>query len=305
MSLTISGAFGDALERLRDRRLLLPFCALYGVFVAITVGTHSQLEAQSVEIIEEFPELADFMPETFPLALDVSLGVAWLVWFLGTVSLVTASMLAFRVLADGVRPGILETESKGDSSSTSANENARGVNDSPDATPTPTPEPTHDSTDTETGARTQTHSLLAATAHGILAAIIGLFAVGFGLVLLVVPGLVVATLFAFTHPYIATDRVNAVEAMKRSLELTRGNRLRVFGLLVVTVCSFYAVSVFGALALELLRSAPVVGELVNAAFTALAWLVVLAILASAFDQLETTRAREDEKWEGIDDELLP
>ncbi|WP_207587000.1 hypothetical protein [Halomontanus rarus] len=316
MSLSISDALGDGVDRLRDRRVLIPFLALYGVFVAITVGTHSQLEAQPAEVFEEFPGLADLMPETLPLALDVSLGVAWFIWFLGTISLVTASIVAFRVLADGngARPDGPETEvsreSESESESESANEVSNGSSHEPglehgsDPSRGSTPEPTRDSTAT-TAARTQTHSLVVATAHGILAAIVGTVAVGAGLALFVVPGLVVATLFAFTHPYIATERINAIEAMKRSLELTRGDRLRVFGVLVAIVCIFYGISVFGALALGVFASVPIVAELVNTAFTALAWLVVLAILASAFDQLETSRAREDEKWEGIDDELLP
>lgn len=312
MSLSISDALGDGVDRLRDRRVLVPFLALYGVFVVITVGTHSQLEAQPAEVFEEFPGLADLVPETLPLALDVSLGVAWSIWFLGTVSLVTASIVAFRVLAhgDGTRPDGPGTETSRRRESESANEVSNGSGHEPglehgsDPSRDSTLEPIHGST-VATGTRTHTHSLLAATGHGLLAAIIGLFAVGAGLALFVVPGLVLGTLFAFTHPYIATERVNAVEAMKRSLELTRGDRLRVFGVLVAIVCIFYGISVFGALALGVFASVPVVGELVNAAFTALAWLVVLAILASAFDQLETSRAREDEKWEGIDDELLP
>ncbi|WP_276254566.1 hypothetical protein [Halomontanus rarus] len=312
MSLSISDALGDGVDRLRDRRVLVPFLALYGVFVAITVGTHSQLEAQPAEVFEEFPGLADLMPETLPLALDVSLGVAWFIWFLGTISLVTASIVAFRVLADGdgARPDGPETEVSRESESGSANGVSNGSSHEPglehgsDPSRGSTPEPTRDSTAT-TAARTQTHSLLAATSHGILAAIVGTVAVGAGLALFVVPGLVVATLFAFTHPYIATERINAVEAMKQSLELTRGDRLRVFGVLVAIVCIFYGISVFGAIALGVFASVPIVAELVNAAFTALAWLVVLAILASAFDQLETSRAREDDKWEGIDDELLP
>lgn len=298
MSLAISDALGDGVDRLRDRRVLGPFLALYGVFVAITIGTHSQLEAQPAEVFEEFPALADLMPETLPLALDVSLGVAWLIWFLGTISLVTASIVAFRVLVGDSRAGSAVDDDGGSDDATS---------DPPGEHRSQPESRSQHQSHTRSRSRSRSHprSLFVATTHGVLAAIVGTFAVGAGLVLFVVPGLVLATLFAFTHPYIATDRVNAVEAMKRSLELTRGNRLRVFGVLVAIVCVFYGISVFGALALELFGSVPIVGELVNIAFTTLAWLVVLAVLASAFDQLETTRAREDEKWEGIDDELLP
>lgn len=302
MSLSISDALGDGVDRLRDRRVLVPFLALYGVFVAITVGTHSQLEAQPAEVFEEFPGLADLMPETLPLALDVSLGVAWFIWFLGTVSLVAASIVAFRVLIGDDRTAGLELESEGEREVSGASDFDSGPDPDGKAEPTPQPQSAHG---VRTETHTDTHPLVAATAHGLLAAIVGTVAVGAGLALFVVPGLVVATLFAFTHPYIATERVNAVEAMKRSLELTRGDRLRVFGVLAAIVCIFYGISVFGALALGVLASVPIVAELVNVAFTALAWLVVLAVLASAFDQLETARAREDEKWEGIDDELLP
>ncbi len=148
-------------------------------------------------------------------------------------------------------------------------------------------------------------ALFVATANGVVAALVISTAVSLGLVLFVLPGLFLATALAFTYPYVAVDRTTVFEAMRRSWELTRGHRLRVFGVLVVTGLGFFAIGVVGGLLAIGLGAVPVLAELVNVAVGALAWLFALSVLASAFDQLETVRAAEAEKWAGVDDELLP
>lgn len=258
MGLTVGDTVSEGLDRLEAG--LFPYLVgLFAVTLLIQVGTQSQLAAQPPEVVEDVPLVTDAFVEELPLALGVSLGVAWLVWLAGTVSFVAVSLLAFRALSDrsggseGVGPG----------------------------------------------------ALARMTLSGVTAAIVGLVAVGIGLAALVVPGLVVATLFAFTHPYIATERAGALEAMGRSYELTKGHRLGVFGVLAVTVVSFYAVTTVGAVLAVAVDGMAIAAELVNVAFGALGWLVALAILAAAFDRLEELRAEREEKWDGVDDELLP
>ncbi|GAB3019868.1 hypothetical protein [Natronobiforma cellulositropha] len=263
MTFSVTDVLDDGIERVLDRRLLPVFLALYAVHLALVVATQSYLERQR-EALAADPFVGEaLLPDQFPLALDVSATLAWVVWGLALAGFVTASVVAFRAL--------LARE------------------DGPSSDPP------------------SRHGLLLATAHGFVAAVVGVLVVATGLVLLVLPGLFLASAFAFTHAYISLERVDTVEAMRRSYAATDGYRLDVFVVLAVTVLTYLGVSFLGgfALAFSALLAAPVAGELLNVAFNAFAWLAALAILASAFDHLETARADAAEKWAGIDDELLP
>ncbi len=66
---------------------------------------------------------------------------------------------------------------------------------------------------------------------GLLAAI----GIGFGLVLLIVPGLYLLTIWSMLIPVIVLERRKVGEAFTRSREIVRGNGWNVFGLVVVTV----------------------------------------------------------------------
>ncbi len=269
MALAVGSAVSEGIDRLGAG--LFPYLVgLFAVVLLVQVGTQSQLAAQSPDVIADVPLVTDAFVEELPLALDLPLGAAWLVWLAGVVSFVAVSLLAFRALSER----------------STAAENAEGGKGR-DREPL------------------DARSLAGMTLSGVAASIIGLFAVGLGLVALVVPGLVVATLFAFTLPYIATDRLGVVTAMGRSYELTKGHRFRVLAVLGATVLSFYAVTTVGAVLAVAVGEVPLAAELVNVAFGAVGWLIALAILAAAFDRLEELRGEREEKWEGIDDELLP
>jgi hypothetical protein len=67
--------------------------------------------------------------------------------------------------------------------------------------------------------------------NGILKAI----AVVIGLVLLIVPGLILLTIWAVTGPSIVVERKGAIDAFGRSRELVRGEGFSVFAVLVVTL----------------------------------------------------------------------
>jgi hypothetical protein len=64
---------------------------------------------------------------------------------------------------------------------------------------------------------------------GILAGI----ATGIGFLLLIVPGLVLLTIWAVIAPVIVIERTSATDAFGRSRELVRGNGWQVFGVIVV------------------------------------------------------------------------
>jgi hypothetical protein len=66
--------------------------------------------------------------------------------------------------------------------------------------------------------------------NGILKAI----AVAIGFVLLIVPGLILITIWAVTAPAIVVERRGAIEAFGRSRELVRGNGWTVFAIIAIT-----------------------------------------------------------------------
>lgn len=66
-----------------------------------------------------------------------------------------------------------------------------------------------------------------------------------GLVLLIIPGLIAWTLFAFTKLLVIDRNMGPIEAMKASIRITRENRIKVFLLLV---CIFL-MNMLGAIAL--------------------------------------------------------
>ncbi len=84
---------------------------------------------------------------------------------------------------------------------------------------------------------------------GILAGL----GIGFGLLLFVVPGLILATIWAVIAPVIVVERSGVFAAFSRSRELVRGNGQPVFGVILVTfvlvfVASFLLGAIGGAIA---------------------------------------------------------
>ncbi|MFC7212812.1 hypothetical protein ACFQO4_01795 [Saliphagus sp. GCM10025334] len=285
--LLVLTAIDEAFERISDRRAVAVLCGLVAVQALMLVGLQSQLEAQRAFIEDEelFVPGFETLPDELPLAIELSVGLATALWLAMLVAFVALSVVAFRVLSE-------------QAARTRRRDDVVDVDGEPVDGEPPLESPSTDAPRWNDG-------LGRATLSAVVAAFGGSLVVGLGLALFVLPGLVAATALAFTHPYLATERVGPIDAARRSVELTRGSWLRVFALLVVILLSFLTVSSLGAVALAALESAPVAGELANVAFGSLAWLFALALLASGFDQLEARQAEEDEKWAGIDDELLP
>ena len=68
-------------------------------------------------------------------------------------------------------------------------------------------------------------------------------AIGIGLVLLIVPGLVLLTWWAVIVPVIVLERVGALDSFSRSRELVRGWDLKVFGVIVLETLLLIGVSI--------------------------------------------------------------
>ena len=71
-------------------------------------------------------------------------------------------------------------------------------------------------------------------------------AVFFGFVLLVIPGLILITIWAVVAPAIVVENRGAIEAFGRSRELVRGNGWSVFGAIVIAFLILIAVYIVAA-----------------------------------------------------------
>ncbi|MDQ3532605.1 MAG: hypothetical protein M3456_09595, partial [Actinomycetota bacterium] len=89
-----------------------------------------------------------------------------------------------------------------------------------------------------------------------LASIVAGIAIGIGLVLLIIPGLVLLTWWAVIVPVIVLERVGAFDSFSRSRELVRGWDLKVFGVIVLEALLIIAVSLILGLIMAPLPDGP-------------------------------------------------
>jgi MFS family permease len=125
-------------------------------------------------------------------------------------------------------------------------------------------------------------------------------AVALGFVLLVVPGLMIICAWCVAVPALVADRAGVLGSFRRSADLTRGNRWRIFGLLVIVwIIAVVISAVVGAVTtgasfasgadpVALLRSpVQIVGNLIINTLTAVITSTGVAVL-----YVELRRARE-------------
>lgn len=99
----------------------------------------------------------------------------------------------------------------------------------------------------------------------------------FGLLLLIVPGLMMATAWAVGLPVLVAERPGVMAVFRRSADLTRGNRWRILGLF----CLWIAIAIGAALVIGLVTA---VLSLLLGTFTPAA-VGVMAVLNGAFSAL--------------------
>jgi uncharacterized membrane protein len=93
-----------------------------------------------------------------------------------------------------------------------------------------------------------------ATGHFVpilLASILVGLLVGLGMVLLIIPGVIISCILAVTLPACVVEKLGAVDSLKRSAELTKGNRLQIFllylvvGVIIGALTFLFALILFG------------------------------------------------------------
>lgn len=67
------------------------------------------------------------------------------------------------------------------------------------------------------------------------AALLSGFAIFIGFILLIVPGIIAAVLFAFVGYVVIEEKLRPIEALKRSIALTKGSRWKIFQLGLMTL----------------------------------------------------------------------
>jgi len=69
----------------------------------------------------------------------------------------------------------------------------------------------------------------------IVTALLTSFATGFGLLFCIVPGVILMVMFSVVAPIVVIEDIGPIEAIKRSIELTEGNRVQIFLCMLVYV----------------------------------------------------------------------
>lgn len=122
-----------------------------------------------------------------------------------------------------------------------------------------------------------------ATVSMFVAGIVTFVAVMIGLVLFVVPGVFLAICFLFFLFAIGVEDRGPIGGLRRSWALSKGNRLRLAAIVLLYAATGAAVGAVGT-TLEL-AGAPAVGDVASALVSALVFVALYGITASAYLQL--------------------
>lgn len=120
--------------------------------------------------------------------------------------------------------------------------------------------------------------------HTIVGGIIFAVIVGIGLMLLVIPGIYLLLALFFWTVYVAVEDETFYDAMKSSWELTKDNKWRLLGLLVVIAVVNVLLSVVGGFAS--IAGYRFTGMLLIQALSAFGGVFALAAQARAYEQLK-------------------
>jgi hypothetical protein len=118
-------------------------------------------------------------------------------------------------------------------------------------------------------------AILSLIAFGILFGI----AVGIGFLLLIVPGLILLTIWSVGAPAIVAERAGVFEAFGRSRELVRGEGWTVFGTLVVVLLIVIVIGIIlGIIATPISDGATVVASIISSVITAPIFALAVSVM---------------------------
>jgi hypothetical protein len=134
--------------------------------------------------------------------------------------------------------------------------------------------------DVQDGRRDSSASQLIGSAWPVVLPLIGAgllsgLGIGIGLFLLVVPGLILLTIWAVIAPVIVVERSGVFAAFGRSRELVRGNGWQVFGVIVVA----FLIAAVAGIVFNLIAAGIANGPIVRIVFSAIASTLTAPITA--------------------------
>jgi len=121
--------------------------------------------------------------------------------------------------------------------------------------------------------------------------------IGFGMLLLIVPGVILYLIWSVASPALVAEDIGVFEAFGRSSELTKGNRVKIFGMFfllgalligVSMVLGFFLVAT-GTLQGLVTGSIPIAYTLINAIVSTLTTAISGALVATLYVQLRVAK----------------
>ncbi len=118
-------------------------------------------------------------------------------------------------------------------------------------------------------------------------------AIGFGMLLFFVPGIILYVMWIVALPVLVEEQPGVIASMKRSAQLTSGSRWRIFGLILL----FIIFAVLVSAASELVNffgeaESPLAAALASGASSAATELVMATMLAALYVELRTVKEGE-------------
>jgi hypothetical protein len=131
-------------------------------------------------------------------------------------------------------------------------------------------------------------NIVVATLNGIVGGIVVQVVIAIGLVFLIVPGVFFAIAFLFLRQEIAIEDTGFVDAMADSWQLTSGDRLELFALVLGVVVLVTVVSTAMPLVFEI--ASPLLGAVVSILLGGVTAVFGTAVVTRAYAQLHADRA---------------
>lgn len=86
---------------------------------------------------------------------------------------------------------------------------------------------------------------------------------GIGLMLLIIPGLIILTMIFVAIPACTVEKMGPIECLNRSAELTKGNRLKVLGLIVIYTLMTMIIDFLSGFITETVSASPMAAFYIN------------------------------------------
>ncbi len=124
----------------------------------------------------------------------------------------------------------------------------------------------------------------------IVIGILSSIAIGFAMLLLIVPGIILWLIWSVTVPVYVQERVGPFGSFGRSAELTSGARASIFLLMLAVVIGLWVLSAIGgAIGLVAMAASPLVTVVISALTGALGSMVMVTVIASIYVELRDVK----------------